>query len=191
VRAPLREPEGVERIDELVWRIETGPEAGVRDVALELMQALLAFHGAGLERLLRIVQQGPGAHALVEALSRDALVQSLLLLHELHPVDVETRVREALAKSRPYLESHGGNVELVAIDQDGTVRLRMQGSCSGCPSSSVTLTTAIEDAIREAAPDVAAIIVVDDATRPAAPSDLVQLQTTRGNAGVPAAAGSS
>jgi Fe-S cluster biogenesis protein NfuA/nitrite reductase/ring-hydroxylating ferredoxin subunit len=68
-------------------------------------------------------------------------------------------VRGALEKCRPYLASHGGNVELVSLEEPGVVRLRMQGSCHGCPSSAVTLKLAIEQAIHEAAPDVTAILV--------------------------------
>ena len=96
---------------------------------------------------------------IVDQLTRDELVASVLLLYDLHPVDLETRVRGALEKTRPYLKSHGGNVELVGIDETGVVRLRMQGSCHGCPSSAVTLKLAIEQAIHEAAPDVSAILV--------------------------------
>ena len=76
------------------------------------------------------------------------------------PVPIEARVRTALEEVRPYLDSHGGNVELVAVE-DGTVRLRMEGSCSGCPSSAVTLKLAIEDAIRKHAPDVGEIEAED------------------------------
>jgi Fe-S cluster biogenesis protein NfuA/nitrite reductase/ring-hydroxylating ferredoxin subunit len=82
-----------------------------------------------------------------------------LLLHDLHPVDLPTRVLGALENTRPYLKSHGGNVELVGIDEPGVVRLRLQGSCHGCPSSAMTLKLAIEQAIQEAAPDVTAIVV--------------------------------
>ena len=81
----------------------------------------------------------------------DELVSHLLLLHGIHPVPVEARVRAALEEVRPYLESHGGDVELVAVE-DGVVRLRMEGSCSGCPSSAMTLKLAIEDAIHKARP---------------------------------------
>jgi len=86
-------------------------------------------------------------------------VGSLLLLYGLHPVDLETRVRGALEKTRPYLRSHGGNVELVDVDESGAVRLRLQGSCHGCPSSAMTLKLAIEQAIHDAAPDVTSISV--------------------------------
>src|SRR5207302_10172161 len=87
----------------------------------------------------------------------DELVSHLLLIHGLHPVPVEARVSEALASVTPYLESHGGSVALLGVE--GTaVRLRLQGSCSGCPSSSVTLKLAIENAIRKSAPEVEQVI---------------------------------
>jgi Fe-S cluster biogenesis protein NfuA len=101
-------------------------------------------------------EQGDGGWQIIENFSRDETVANLLLLHGLHPLDLETRVREALQKVRPYLHSHGGNVELVEI-ADGVVRLQMNGSCNGCPSSSITLKNAIEKAVRETAPDVVAI----------------------------------
>jgi Fe-S cluster biogenesis protein NfuA len=74
-------------------------------------------------------------------------------VHDLHPVDVETRVRHALEEVRPYLGSHGGDVELLGV-ADGVARLRLAGTCNGCPSSTVTLQNAIEEAIMRAAPDL-------------------------------------
>ena len=90
---------------------------------------------------------------------QDPLLTSLLLLHDLHPIPVEVRVQQALEKVRPYLGSHAGGVELLGIDEEGVVRLRLQGSCHGCPSSLVTVKLAIERAIDEAAPEVARIDV--------------------------------
>ncbi len=86
---------------------------------------------------------------------------------------LETRVRGALAEVRPYLASHGGDVELVSVDA-GVVRLRMEGSCSGCPSSTMTLKLAIEDAIHKAAPDVEEIEAEGTAAPAQAPA-LIQL----------------
>jgi Fe-S cluster biogenesis protein NfuA/nitrite reductase/ring-hydroxylating ferredoxin subunit len=88
-------------------------------------------------------------------------------------VPLETRVRGALDEVRPYLESHGGNVELVSVE-DGMVLLRMEGSCSGCPSSTMTLKLAIEDAIHKAAPDVVSI-EAEGATAPAPAAGLIEL----------------
>jgi len=182
----------VEQIEELVLKLETGPDAEVRATARELVQALMEFHGTGLERILGILRQRGDVEATMDQFARDELVRSLLLLYGLHPVDLETRVREALDKTRPYLRSHGGNVELVGIEPDGAVRLRMQGSCHGCPSSAVTLKLAIEQAIRDAAPDVTSIVVVEGEAgehRPPAPLPLVTIEaSTRANGHAPAEA---
>ena len=159
----------VARIDSLLDELERLADPAARDTATELVQALLELYGSGLERVLTLAAEHDGG-ALVGELADDELVAHLLLLHGLHPVPVEERVRGALEDVRPYLESHGGNVELVAVDE-GVVRLRLQGSCSGCPSSSATLQLAIEDAIRKAAPDVAEIHA-DGAVEAAPPRSL-------------------
>jgi Fe-S cluster biogenesis protein NfuA len=178
----------IERIDEMIQRLEAGADPAVRATTQELVATLMELHGAGLDRILGLVRQSADAAGLVSRLAADELVQSLLLLHGLHPVNLQTRVLEALEKTRPYLRSHGGNVELVAVDADGTVRLRMQGSCHGCPSSAVTLKLAIEKAIHEAAPDVTGIVVEDEQRpRDAGPLPLVEL----GRVAVPLAPGPS
>ena len=112
------------------------------------------LHAAALEKMLAII----GDPKLIDRLARDDLVGSVLLLYGLHPLDLETRVHQALEQARPLLRSHGGNVELVSL-VDGVVRLRLLGSCHGCPSSALTLKSAIEDAIFAQAPDVPAIEV--------------------------------
>jgi Fe-S cluster biogenesis protein NfuA len=62
-----------------------------------------------------------------------------------------------IEKVRPYLKSHGGDVELASV-ADGVIRLRLQGSCGSCPSSSITLKNAVEAALFEAAPDIVEIV---------------------------------
>ena len=79
------------------------------------------------------------------------------MLGGLHPDDVDTRVQRALDQVRPYLGSHAGGVSLSGVDADGVVHLRLEGSCDGCPSSALTVKSAIEDAILVAAPDVVAV----------------------------------
>ena len=65
---------------------------------------------------------------------------------------------EALDSVRPYMESHGGNVELLGIE-DGVARIRLEGSCEGCPASASTLELAIKQALDEAAPDLEGLVV--------------------------------
>jgi Fe-S cluster biogenesis protein NfuA/nitrite reductase/ring-hydroxylating ferredoxin subunit len=116
------------------------------------------LYGAGIERIMDVMHQsGRLDDELLAALAADELVSGLLVVHGLHPYGVEERVERALEGVRPYLGSHGGDVELLEISEEGVVRLRLLGSCDGCPSSSVTLELAVEGAIHEAAPEVSAI----------------------------------
>src|SRR5579872_430773 len=143
-------------IEALLGDIEAFPDDAMRDKALEVVQNLLVLYGEGLARMLTIVQREGVTQVrerMLDAFAEDDLIAHLLLLHDLHPVDVETRVLRALEEVRPYLQSHGGNVELLGIDE-GVAKLRLQGSCSGCPSSTMTLKLAIEEAIQKAAPDL-------------------------------------
>jgi Fe-S cluster biogenesis protein NfuA/nitrite reductase/ring-hydroxylating ferredoxin subunit len=130
-----------------------GPVA--RERAEQLVREVVELYGAGLERVLALAHDP----ALIDRLTADDLVASLLLVHGLHPHDVHRRVSDALDSVRPYLGSHGGDVELLGID-DGVVRLKFAGSCKSCPSSAVTLELTVEDAIRAAAPEVDSIEVV-------------------------------
>ncbi len=114
-----------------------------------------------------------------EACVRDEIVGGLLLLHGLHPLDLETRVCQALDQVRPFLRSHGGNVELLSLS-DGVIRLRLQGNCHGCPSSAVTMKQTIEQAIMTHAPDAIALHVEGAVDEPLTTPDgqaLVVLQT--------------
>jgi Fe-S cluster biogenesis protein NfuA/nitrite reductase/ring-hydroxylating ferredoxin subunit len=128
------------------------PDQSAKQIAVDAIQALLALHGDGLAQVVRLLEER-GQDELVHQLAGDEVVGGLLLLHGLHPEPLETRVLLALDKVRPYLASHGGNVELLAVSE-GSVSLRLQGSCDGCPSSAMTLKYAIEQAISETAPDV-------------------------------------
>jgi Fe-S cluster biogenesis protein NfuA len=158
----------LERLEVLIQDIEELPDPTARAHARELVQSILGFHGVVLARLLdRIVEIGEPGRTLLDALATDQPVSSLLLLYGLHPHSLESRVEHALERVRPYLRSHGGNVELLGI-AEGVVRLRMLGSCNGCASSSLTFKLAIEEAIYAAAPDAVAIEVEGVAAAPAA-----------------------
>jgi Fe-S cluster biogenesis protein NfuA/nitrite reductase/ring-hydroxylating ferredoxin subunit len=165
--------ERVGRVEALLDRLDALPDAAARDTATEAVEALLELYGEGLARLVGHVAERDDGR-LAAAVAGDELVSHLLLLHGLHPVPLDARVRGALDEVRPYLASHGGGVELLAVDE-GVVRLRMEGSCDGCPSSAATLSLAIEDAVHKAAPDVVGI-EADGAVPAAAPPGLIQLE---------------
>ena len=153
------------RIETLIDEIERFTDPAAQARAREIVQALLEFHGAALANLIgHVAQAGAPGRAIMETIARDDLTANLLLLHDLHPHDLGARVCRALDLVRPQLASHGGDVELLSLD-DGVVRLRMKGSCHGCPSSAATLKQTIEAAIYDAAPDVTAI-EVEEAAEP-------------------------
>jgi len=138
--------------------------AAAYERAQQLVREVVGLYGAGLERIMSELSAEPGSGTdLAERLATDDLVASLLLVHGLHPHDVHRRVSDALDRVRPYLGSHGGDVDLleVADGPDGAVlRLAFKGSCKSCPSSAVTLELAVEDAVRAAAPEISSIEVV-------------------------------
>ncbi len=142
--------------------------------AQHLVREVVGLYGAGLERIMRLL----GDPDMAERLATDDLVASLLLVHGMHPHDVHRRVSDALDRVRPYLGSHGGDVDLleVADGPDGqTVRLAFKGSCKSCPSSAVTLELAVEDAVRAAAPEISSIEVV--ATEPTTTTSVIPTES--------------
>ncbi|HET6505413.1 MAG TPA: NifU family protein [Baekduia sp.] len=145
----------VARVTELTERADALPDPRSRALADELAAAIVQLYGEGVARLADAL--GPEAVAALAA--RDDLVSGLLLIHGLHPVPLAERVRAALDGVRPYLASHGGDVELLGIDAEGVASLRLSGSCRGCGASQTTLELAIEAALDEAAPDLTGLDV--------------------------------
>lgn len=154
---------GVARIEELIQALEGLADPAARAPAQELMQLVLELHGAGLARLLELIAEaGQGEH-LLYSLTQDERVRGLLLLHGLHPENLEQRVRRAIDGQR--LRVQGIRVELLGIDED-VVRLRWNASGKG--SSAATVRRVIEEAILEVAPDAAGIDI-DGLAEAAAP----------------------
>ncbi len=157
------------RVEELLDALQSGGFGGAAPAAEELVGLLVGLYGDGLTQIVTILAAaGPDGAALVAKLADDPLVESLLLLHGLHPLDVDARIQRALDRVRPYLGSHAGGVEYLGV-VDGVARLKLEGSCSGCPSSTVTVQLAIEGAVRDAAPEVTDVVVEGMTAAPAAP----------------------
>jgi Fe-S cluster biogenesis protein NfuA len=147
-----------DRIEELLDELRGSADPRTYGRAEELLRLLAELYGAGLARIVEIVDER--APDLMDALAEDELVASLLVVHELHPDGLASRVQAALARVRPLLAGHGGDVDLLDLDEAaGAVRIRLLGSCDGCPSSAVTLRTAVERAILDAAPEIVTIDV--------------------------------
>jgi Fe-S cluster biogenesis protein NfuA/nitrite reductase/ring-hydroxylating ferredoxin subunit len=156
------------RVEELLAALRSGAARDAGPAAEELVRLLVGLYGDGLSRIVATLrEQGEPGIAMLHKLTEDPLVESLLLLHDLHPLDVDARIQLALDRVRPYLGSHAGGVEYLGV-QDGVARLRLEGSCHGCPSSTATVQLAIEGAVQDAAPEVTGV-VVEGMTAPPGP----------------------
>lgn len=147
----------VDRAAERVAALE--PEA--RDAALALQQAIEAFHRPALVHIVRTLRDDPRGKELLFELVDDPDVHAMFALHGIVRPDPTTRAARALATVRPYLQSHGGDVELVRIEGD-TAFVRLHGSCSGCSMSAVTLREGVEEALVRMVDEIARVEVLDD-----------------------------
>jgi Fe-S cluster biogenesis protein NfuA len=164
-----------DRIEEILGLLRSGDTAAAA-AAEELTGLLVGLYGDGLGRIVATLRDaGPAGAGLLAAMTEDPLVESLLLLHDLHPLDVDTRIQRALDRVRPYLGSHAGGVEYLGVTADGVARLRLEGSCVGCPSSTVTVRLAITDAVKDAAPEVSEVAVEGMTDPPPASPVLLQI----------------
>jgi Fe-S cluster biogenesis protein NfuA/nitrite reductase/ring-hydroxylating ferredoxin subunit len=144
---------------------------GQGPAAEELVRLLVGLYGDGLAHVMSAVAEA-GDPGLLARLTDDPLVESLLLLHGLHPLDVDTRIQRALDRVRPYLGSHAGGVQYIGVS-DGVARLKLEGNCDGCPSSVVTVQLAIEGAVQDAAPEVSQVVVEGVTEAPASPGPVL------------------
>lgn len=129
--------------------------------ALLLLELVDAIHRPALELIARGEHDHP-------------IAQALLAMYELAEVDDTIAVEEALDEVRPYIHSHGGEVELLRVE-DGVVHLRLAGACNGCAGSAMTLRRGIEEVLRARYGAFKGIV----AHEPEASAPLVQLGTLR------------
>jgi Fe-S cluster biogenesis protein NfuA/nitrite reductase/ring-hydroxylating ferredoxin subunit len=163
------------RVEELLDALKGGGFGPASSAAEELVGLLVGLYGDGLTRVMTVLaEQGSPGEEMIAKLADDPLVESLLLLHDLHPLDVDARIQRALDRVRPYLGSHAGGVEYLGV-VGGVARLKLEGSCDGCPSSAITVQLAITGAVQDAAPEVSEVVVEGMATTAAAEPKLLQI----------------
>lgn len=73
----------------------------------------------------------------------------------------EAKVAEVIDSIRPMLQNDGGDIELVGIDPDKTVRVRLQGACRGCPGAQMTLKMGVERMLKQKVSDVKQVVAVN------------------------------
>ena len=149
----------IQRLGELVRDLENIADPESRAGAKTQVQLQLDLHAVGLERVVEIIAgSGEAGERTIDDLGRDPLVSSLLVLYGLHPLDMESRVLQAVEKLQPRVRKGGGEVELLGFE-GGVVRLRIQVSGHACGSTGRTLKSMVEEALYEAAPDMNALLI--------------------------------
>jgi hypothetical protein len=139
-----------ERIESLVVALEACQDVATREEARELVRAILDLHAAGLAQMLDLAAGLPQmGQSLIGQYTEDPLVAGLLLLHGLHPVSPDVGVARAL---QPFSDS--GDVELLAASH-AEVRVRLRGGAS----AGSALRYQVQQAIAQAAPDIAAVMI--------------------------------
>jgi Fe-S cluster biogenesis protein NfuA/nitrite reductase/ring-hydroxylating ferredoxin subunit len=134
-----------------------------RCVAVGLKRAIEALHKAALTNLIKSLKQ-ESMLALRHAVT-DEIVYAVLLYHELvkpPKPPLLQRIQTALEEVRPGLKSHNGDIELVAIKPPDTVEVRLIGTCSSCPASTLTLSQGVEQAIKNYCPEITRVVAVNN-----------------------------
>ena len=146
-------------IEELLRTVDSAADPSLRTNVRELVELVMNLHGAGLERMLELTRAaGEPGEAVLQKMGRDEVAGSLLVLHGLHPLSMEARVAEALDRVRSRLRPHGGEVELLRVE-DGAIRLRLHAKSQGCGSAAKSLEEMVEDAVYQAAPDLTSLTI--------------------------------
>ena len=146
-------------IEELLGKVELAADPSLKTSVRELVSLVMNLHGAGLERILEVIRAaGESGEPILRKLGSDELASSLLILHGLHPLTLESRVVQALDKVRSKLRPHGAEVDLLSVEE-GAIRLRLHANGQGCGSDAQSLKQMVEDAIYQAAPDLSTLTI--------------------------------
>ncbi len=163
------------QVDKALERARQQPEAAQK-TALDLKEAIEAFHKLGLTKIIQKLKEDERGKELLFELVDDQAIYALFAMHGLVREDIGVRVTRVLDMVRPYMQSHGGDVELVRATQD-TVYIKLSGSCNGCSMSSVTLRNTVEEALHEHLPQIQNIEVVPNEPEPAKAEAEMQSQS--------------
>jgi hypothetical protein len=167
-------------IESMLGEVQSITDPTLRSSLCELFQRVIDVHGTGVGRILELIRARSDGQSIIDRLGRDEIVSSLLVLYGLHPMTLEQRVRLALDKVRSQLNLHNSEVQLASVnDGEVTVRIQLRMRDFGSSNGRATRET-IEEAVYQAAPDLACLTVTggeeDSATDERGPFPLQMVQ---------------
>ncbi len=148
-----------ERVESLLAELRSHAGPQVAATAEELVSCLVELYGAGLAQITEILGADEAGPRILAKVVADPLVESLLLVHDLHPLDTSARIRRAVEEVLPQLGARVDEIEYHGLDEAGVVQLRLERTAGGCQSTASTIQTAIEQAVAAAAPEAAGVAI--------------------------------
>jgi len=154
-----------ENLDTLAERVDTAMsevqkiDGSDRSKALDLKRAIEDFHKVGITKIVKRLQTDERGKELLFELVDVPEVYALFAMHGIVRADIMTQAGRVLDMVRPFMHSHGGDVELVKIEED-TAYVKLHGACNGCSMSAVTLRSGVENALKEHLPQIKKVEVV-------------------------------
>lgn len=170
----------MKQVEDLIAQIESHPDPAARDLARRLTRSLLDLHEVGIGRMLELLLNNSDVNAIPDAWQEDPLVSNLLILHELHPLDADTRIAKAISELEPLLQQHRAELKVLKLTEQ-EVSVEFSGGCGHCQSSQAAIRQMVDDAICVAAPELRVTISEADSPEPAGGSMLPILN--QGNRG--------
>jgi Fe-S cluster biogenesis protein NfuA len=168
-------------IEALISTLEASADPALKSTAQELVQVLMELHAACLERMLEMLREtGDLGKDVVRRFGKDELARSVLILHGLHPENIDTRVKEALEDTKGFLKKHDAIAEVISVDETGIVTVHFQVQSRGCGSGAGLVKQKLEAVLEEAAPDATRIVIEDKSSVSASGSGFVSLAELQG-----------
>lgn len=148
----------LQSIERLLSEIDRRADPSLRTAVQQVVQLVMDLHGAGLERIVDLIRESGNDAGLLDRISGDEAVESLLVLHDLHPLGLEARIQRGVNLAQERLRPHRGEVELVSLE-NGAMRLRVRAHANSCGSTGEALKEIVEGAIYQMAPDIVSLAV--------------------------------
>ncbi|MDJ0753899.1 MAG: NifU family protein [Ardenticatenaceae bacterium] len=168
-----------DRVDTAMLEVQKLSDSD-RTKALDLKRAIEDFHRVGVTKIVQRLKTDPRGKEILFELVDVPEVYALFAMHGIVRADLTTQAARVLEMVRPYMRSHGGDVELVKVEDD-TAYVKLHGACNGCSMSAVTLRNGVEEALKEHLPQIKQVEVVP--SEPEAGMIMLDSVVVNGNGG--------
>lgn len=169
------QPDAFEQLEILLESIEQHPDENVRNHVRALVFSLLDLHHTAISRMLKVISEHDTKEEILKDFSNDDVIKAILIVQDLMPESLETRIEKALGEARKKLSEYDADVELIKIEEN-TAYLKLFGGGASMTVSTAVLKAEIEQCLHEFTPDLFNVKYEDTIAPPKQPATLVQIQ---------------